>query len=102
MAWGSGARPVVLVTKADLGAEALVADLGRRLAGVEVIPVAVPDRTGIDAVARAPRPRSHRSRARAVGAGGSSLVNALLDEDRLAIGDVRTEDAARPPHHHDA
>ncbi len=93
VAWGSGARPLVLVTKADLGATTLVADLTQRLAGVEVLPVAVTDRTGIDALARALAPDRTAVVLGPSGAGKSTLVNALLDEDRLATGDVRAEDA---------
>ncbi len=93
VAWGGGARPLVLVTKADLGAGTLVADLSRRLPRVEVLPVAIPDLTGIDALARALAPDRTAVVLGPSGAGKSTLVNALLDEHRLATGDVRAEDA---------
>jgi ribosome biogenesis GTPase / thiamine phosphate phosphatase len=93
VAWGSGARPLVLVTKADLGAVTLVADLSHRLPGVVVLPVAIPERTGIDALARALAPDRTAVVLGPSGAGKSTLVNALLDEERLATGDVRAEDA---------
>jgi ribosome biogenesis GTPase len=91
--WESGARPIVVVTKADLGAAELVADLRRRLVDVEVLPTALVDRTGVDEIAARLAPDRTAVMLGPSGAGKSSLINALLGEDRLATGAVREDDA---------
>jgi ribosome biogenesis GTPase len=92
LAWESGARPIVVLTKLDLAAPGAADELADRLVAVDVIATSVVTGDGIDA-------------ARAVlvhpvtavllgpsGAGKSALVNALLGEERLAVGAVREQD----------
>jgi ribosome biogenesis GTPase len=95
VAWDSGATPVVLLSKADLAADAE----GMRLAaeasapGVDVIAVSAVTGQGIDAV------RAHLGLGRTVvflgssGVGKSSLVNALAGEAILATASIREDDA---------
>lgn len=95
MAWDSGAAPVILLTKSDL-----CADVPARLAEIEAIAGGVPlyavsslRGEGLDAV------RGHLSPGRTAallgssGVGKSTLVNALLGEERLRTREVRLSDS---------
>jgi ribosome biogenesis GTPase len=94
LAWDAGARPVVLVTKADLDdADALVATLRDRLVGVDVLPTSARHHDGVDVVATRLAPDRTAVVIGPSGAGKSTLINALLGEDRLATAAVRDEDA---------
>ena len=92
IAWDSGARPVVVLTKHDVARPGAAADLTARLATVDVIATSVVAGDGLDQVRAL---LAHPVTAVLLGpsgAGKSTLVNALLGEDRLAIGTVRDED----------
>jgi ribosome biogenesis GTPase len=95
MAWDSGAAPVILLSKSDL-----CGDVPARLAEIEAIAPGVPlyavsplRREGLDAV------RGHLAPGRTVallgssGVGKSTLVNALLGEERLRTREVRLSDS---------
>jgi ribosome biogenesis GTPase len=94
-AWASGAEPVVLLTKADLCAdpEAALRAARRVAAGAQVLAISAIDGEGLDEV------RSRLSRGvtavmvGASGAGKSTLANALMGEARMAVGEVRADDA---------
>jgi len=92
LAWESGARPVVVLTKADACADApqAAAEVAETAPGVDVLVTSVVTGEGLDAltavvdgtiVLLGPS-----------GAGKSSLGNHLLGEERLAIGAVREQD----------
>ncbi len=92
LAWESGARPIVVLTKLDLAATGAAEDLVDRLPAVDVIATSAVTGDGID-VARAIL--THPITAVLLGpsgAGKSALVNALLGEERLAVGTVREQD----------
>ncbi|CAN5599607.1 ribosome small subunit-dependent GTPase A [soil metagenome] len=94
VAWESGARPVVVVTKADLvdpGSD-LIEDLRRRLVNAEVVLTSSATGEGIEAIAELLRPDRTAVLLGPSGAGKSTLANALLGEQRLATADVRTGD----------
>jgi ribosome biogenesis GTPase len=95
VAWDAGVRPVVVLTKADRHPDpaAAAAELGRRLVGVDVLVTAALDRQGIEAVAALVRPDRTALLLGASGVGKSTLVNALLDDERMATGGVRRQDA---------
>ncbi len=93
LAWDSGARPVVLVTKSDLDDGTLTAELSDRLIGVDVLPVQALGGDGVQAVATLLAPDRTAVALGPSGAGKSTLINALLGEDRLATAEVRDEDA---------
>jgi len=93
LAWDSGAQPIVVVTKADLDASELVADLEARLVGVEILVTTHLDGTGIATLAARLAPDRTAVMLGPSGAGKSSLINALLGEERLAVGAVRDDDA---------
>ena len=89
VAWDSGAAPVVVLTKADLAAADLVADLERRLVGVDVLPTSAVTGEGLDALRDLLRPARTAVLLGPSGAGKSTLTNALLGTDRLATAAVR-------------
>jgi ribosome biogenesis GTPase len=92
VAWDSGARPIVVLTKADLTTPSVQTELQDRLAGVDVIATSANMRQGIDEVIAALRPDRTAVLLGPSGAGKSSLVNAVLGEEVLAVGEVRDAD----------
>ncbi len=92
LGWESGALPVVVVTKADLAPAGYVEELRERLVGVDVIVTSAIEGSGIDPVVRTLQPCRTAVLLGPSGAGKSTLVNALLGEERLAVGAVREDD----------
>jgi ribosome biogenesis GTPase len=96
VAWSSGGRPVVLLTKSDLCPEAEVAT---RVAAVQAIAPGVPVVTTsviTDAGVHAVDPFLNSGQTIALlgssGVGKSTLVNALLEQNVLRVGEVRPTD----------
>lgn len=92
VAWDSGARPIVVLTKIDLAEPDAYADLKERLVEIEVIASSVTTGEGLDEIAAALRPDLSAVMLGPSGAGKSSLVNAILRDDVLATGGVREGD----------
>jgi len=92
LAWDSGARPLVLVTKFDLAPAGLLHGLRDRLTGVEVVPTSILTGEGTGEMAAALQPSRTAVLLGPSGAGKSSLVNVLLGSDVLATGEVRSGD----------
>lgn len=92
LAWESGARPVVVLTKADLAADpgAVRAEAGVLAPGVDVLATSVTTGQGIDALAALLRGTTVLLGPS--GAGKSSLANTLLGQEVLAAGEVRAQD----------
>ncbi len=90
----SGARPVLVLSKADLAADPglLAREVQAVAAGSPVHLVSARERTGLDALG------SYLGRGLTVallgssGAGKSTLVNALLGSDRQAVAEIRAGD----------
>jgi ribosome biogenesis GTPase len=95
--WESGAQPVIVLNKADLpdpGAlPELVAEVAAVAIGVPVVALSAREGEGIEALA----PHLVAGRTVALvgssGVGKSTLVNALLGEERQATGAVREDDS---------
>jgi ribosome biogenesis GTPase len=93
LAWDSGADPLVVLTKCDVGDEA-----GHRASasaagpGVPVAGVSSVTGAGIPELATRVGPGSTAALIGVSGAGKSSLVNALLGVERLLTGAVRLTD----------
>jgi ribosome biogenesis GTPase / thiamine phosphate phosphatase len=92
MAWDSGARPVVIVTKSDLAEAGQVEDLRSRLVGVDVVATSAVSGVGLDEIRALLQPCRTAVLLGPSGAGKSSFVNALLAEERMAAGEVRAGD----------
>ncbi|MFB7897102.1 ribosome small subunit-dependent GTPase A [Streptomyces xiamenensis] len=98
LAWESGARPVIALTKADLSPDPQAdrAEAESLAPGVEVFPVAAPSGEGMDAL------RAALSGTVALlgtsGAGKSTLGNALLGSAVLRTGTVSTAQHGKGRH----
>jgi ribosome biogenesis GTPase / thiamine phosphate phosphatase len=94
VAWGSGATPVVVLTKADLcdDVPAAVAEVADAVLGVEVVAVSAVTGEGIGALAALLGPGRTAAMVGPSGVGKSSLVNALVGEALVATGEVREAD----------
>lgn len=93
-AWESGARPLVLLTKADACADAagLVAQAEGVALGAEVLPVSAVTGEGLDEVRSRLTPGLTAVLIGMSGVGKSTLVNALAGQALLAVGEVRESD----------
>ena len=97
-AWESGGRPVVVLTKVDLAAnpvEVAVAEaqLEELAVGVRVLATSAVTGDGLDDVRQLLRPGITFALLGSSGVGKSTLINAILGEQRLATSEVRADDA---------
>lgn len=94
-AWESGATPVVVLNKADLDPDrdARVAEVEALAPGAAVIAVSALEGDGIAALEPWLQPGRTVALLGSSGVGKSTLVNALLGEERLATGAVRAHDS---------
>ncbi|MGY1638664.1 ribosome small subunit-dependent GTPase A [Geodermatophilus sp. SYSU D00742] len=94
VAWGSGATPVVVLTKADLcdDVPAAVQEVAEAALGVEVLPVSSVTGAGVADVAARIGPGRTAAMVGPSGVGKSSLANALLGTPVVATGEVRATD----------
>jgi len=94
LAWESGARPVVVLTKADLSADMETAyrQVQEVALGVDVVVTSALARDGIEQLLDFTRGHQTAVLIGPSGAGKSTLVNALLGENRQATREVRVND----------
>lgn len=99
-AWSSGARPVVVLNKADLRDDLpdVVAAAAAAAPGVPVVATSALDDGGVAALAPHLLPGQTVAVLGSSGVGKSTLVNALLGEERLATGPVSDPQAGRGRH----
>ncbi|MDK1475244.1 ribosome small subunit-dependent GTPase A [Streptomyces sp. 549] len=93
LAWGSGARPLVVLTKADLVPDPrhLLADAVDTAPGVDVALASAATGEGVDDVAALLTGGTAVLLGQS-GAGKSTLANALLGERRMEVQEVRDRD----------
>lgn len=97
LAWGSGAQPLVVLTKTDLVPDpgGMVAEVAAAAPGVEVLGVSATTGDGVDAV------RAHLAPGRTMvllgpsGAGKSTLTNALAETEVMATNAPRADGKGR-------
>jgi ribosome biogenesis GTPase len=94
VAWGSGASPVIVVNKSDLrdGVADAVRLAGRVAGAVPVLAVSARTGEGIGSLGPHVGPGATVALLGSSGVGKSSLVNALIGEQRLDTGPVRADD----------
>ncbi|MGY1822473.1 ribosome small subunit-dependent GTPase A [Geodermatophilus sp. SYSU D00079] len=94
VAWGSGAVPVVVLTKADLcdDVPAAVQEVAEAALGVDVLPVSSVTGAGLADVAARIGPGRTAAMVGPSGVGKSSLANALLGAPVVATAGVRESD----------
>ena len=93
-AWQSGARPVVVLTKADLCADpqGQVAGIAALAKGCPVLTVSAKQGLGLDALLAQVAAGETCVLIGSSGVGKSTLVNAFLGEDRMATQAIRAAD----------
>jgi ribosome biogenesis GTPase len=94
-AWQSGARPVVVLTKADLceQPEGQAAEIATLAAGCPVVIVSARQGLGLGGLIDHIAPGETCVLIGSSGVGKSTLVNTLLGEERMATQDIRAADA---------
>lgn len=94
-AWASGARPIAVLTKADLCADlhAAIARIETIAIGIPVIPVSAATGAGMAALAAHLKPGETAILLGASGVGKSTLVNALAGATLMATAAIREQDA---------
>ncbi|WP_269716906.1 ribosome small subunit-dependent GTPase A [Caulobacter sp. NIBR2454] len=93
-AWQSGARPVVVLTKADLcdDPDGQAAEIAALAAGCPVIVISARQGLGLEALRAHVAPGETCVLIGSSGVGKSTLVNALLGEDKMATNAIREAD----------
>jgi ribosome biogenesis GTPase / thiamine phosphate phosphatase len=93
--WESGAQPVVVLNKSDLAQdlEGSKAEVESMAPGVPVIATNALDRAGIEDLEAWLAPGRTMALLGSSGVGKSTLVNALLGEERQLVGEVRAADS---------
>ncbi len=97
LAWGSGARPLVVLTKTDLVPDphGMVAEVAAAAPGADVLGVSATTGDGLDSV------RAHLAPGRTMvllgpsGAGKSTLTNALAGTEVMATNSLRADGRGR-------
>ncbi|MEZ5175266.1 MAG: ribosome small subunit-dependent GTPase A [Acidimicrobiia bacterium] len=93
-AWDIGAKPVVVLSKTDLrtDVDSLVSRVRTWVGDVDIVPVSVTNGSGIETILELLAGRTGTLIGES-GAGKSSLVNAVMEDEVAWIGDVRDRDA---------
>ncbi|MGA7613849.1 MAG: ribosome small subunit-dependent GTPase A [Thermoanaerobaculia bacterium] len=94
IAWESGAQPVVVLTKADLAADAVaaVSAVESISPGIPVVAVSSVSGEGIAALGDLLTPGTSIAILGPSGVGKSSLINRIAGEELMKVGDVREDD----------
>lgn len=94
-AWDSGAKPVIILTKADLcdAVEDFVQQAEAVAFGVDIIIVSAVTGDGLDSLQDILTEGVTAALLGSSGAGKSTLTNALLNNDKMKVSDIREDDA---------
>lgn len=95
LAYQSGARPVVLLTKADASSDidGAVREVEAAAIGVDVWPVSIHDGASVERVRGVLSAGVTAALIGSSGVGKSSLINSIFDEEVMATGGVRRSDS---------
>ena len=97
IAWDSGAKPVVVLTKSDIceDIEEKLLAVQEAAPGVKIIKTTALETTGIEEILPYLSAGTTAAFLGSSGVGKSTLVNRLLGEERLATGGIRNDDKGR-------
>lgn len=97
IAWDSGAKPVVVLTKSDIceDIEEKLLAVQEAAPGVRIIKTTALETTGIEEILPYLSAGTTAAFLGSSGVGKSTLVNRLLGEERLATGGIRNDDKGR-------
>lgn len=97
LAWESGAKPVVILTKVDLAADpdAIASEVSTVAPGVSVYPVSATTGKGLARVRALVRPGRTLGLVGASGTGKSTLVNALVGTTVMSTRSIRIDGRGR-------
>ena len=97
IAWDSGAKPVVVLTKSDIceDIEEKLLAVQEAAHGVRIIKTTALETTGIEEILPYLSAGTTAAFLGSSGVGKSTLVNRLLGEERLATGGIRNDDKGR-------
>jgi len=95
LSWQSGAVPVVVLTKADLVEDfsAQVRAVEKIAIGTDVLAISAKTGYGLDRLSNYLKPRKTMVFLGSSGVGKSSLVNALAQEEIMAVNAIREDDS---------
>ncbi|MDD5190466.1 MAG: ribosome small subunit-dependent GTPase A [Dehalococcoidales bacterium] len=95
LAWSAGASPVIICNKTDVCPDvpAYIAEIEQIALGVPIIPISATQKTGLDGLDEYLTPGKTAAFLGSSGVGKSSIINALLGEELLKVGEVRENDA---------
>jgi len=93
-AWDSGARPVILLNKSDLceDLEEKLAAIESSAVGIDCLPVSATNKNGIEQVRSLIKSGETAAFVGSSGVGKSTIINALLGEERLLTQQIRASD----------
>ncbi|AWE07420.1 ribosome small subunit-dependent GTPase A [Lysinibacillus sp. 2017] len=94
-AWDSGAKPVIVLTKADLcdDVDAYVQEVESIAFGVEIIVVSAVTGEGVEVLREMLSEGMTAALLGSSGAGKSTLTNALVENEQMKVSGIREEDA---------
>jgi len=95
LAHESGARPVIILNKSDVASHLSedIDEIHRLVVGIPVHAISAKSRSGIEVIQEYLGPGKTGALLGSSGVGKSTLVNALVGEDRLKTQDVRAHDS---------
>ena len=95
LAWNSGARPVIVLNKADMAEDLdnALAEAAKIAGTTPVCAVSALRNVGIEALREHVRPGNTLVLLGSSGVGKSSLINCLAGEELMRVGDIRELDA---------
>lgn len=93
----SGAAPIIILNKSDLiedsAAQTQMQEISKRFGDVAVIPCSAQSGHGVNAIKKLLKPGQSIAFLGMSGVGKSTLINAMIEKDRLATSEIRQSDS---------
>ncbi len=97
LAWESGAKPVIILTKADLcdDVNMRVLEVEQVALGIEILVVSAITKEGINDIIAYIKPKETIAFIGSSGIGKSTLINTLLGKEKQKVNDIRKDEKGR-------